>query len=113
HHGRARQSDRHPRGEPADRRQRGGDPGADRAVLGAAGVVHDADPHPGAAAGSGLRVPGRVKAAVLAGAALFLAALPALGFAAFYESLLYLVFFWVALATSWAILSGFSGYFSF
>src|SRR5262249_60731272 len=32
---------------------------------------------------------------------------------AFYESFLYLVFHWVALATSWTILSGFSGYFSF
>ena len=49
----------------------------------------------------------------MAGAALFLAALPLFGFAAFYESFLYLVFFWVALATSWTILSGFSGYFSF
>ncbi|MGE5146228.1 MAG: branched-chain amino acid ABC transporter permease, partial [Candidatus Eiseniibacteriota bacterium] len=49
----------------------------------------------------------------LGGAVLLLAALPLLGFAAFYESFLYLVFFWVALATSWAILSGFSGYFSF
>jgi ABC-type branched-subunit amino acid transport system ATPase component/ABC-type branched-subunit amino acid transport system permease subunit len=49
----------------------------------------------------------------LAGAALFLAAFPLFGFASFFESLLYLVFFWVALATSWTILSGFSGYFSF
>jgi branched-chain amino acid transport system permease protein len=32
---------------------------------------------------------------------------------AFFESFLYLVFLWVALATSWTILSGFSGYFSF
>ena len=32
---------------------------------------------------------------------------------AFYESFLYLVFHWVALATSWSILSGYSGYFSF
>jgi ABC-type branched-subunit amino acid transport system ATPase component/ABC-type branched-subunit amino acid transport system permease subunit len=50
---------------------------------------------------------------VVVGAALLLAALPLFGFAAFYESFLYLVFFWVALATSWTILSGFSGYFSF
>ena len=32
---------------------------------------------------------------------------------AFYESFLYLVFHWVVLATSWNILSGYSGYFSF
>ena len=32
---------------------------------------------------------------------------------AFVESLLYLIFFWIALATSWTILSGFSGYVSF
>jgi branched-chain amino acid transport system permease protein len=42
-----------------------------------------------------------------------LAALPALRLPAFYESFLYLVFFWIALATSWTILSGFTGYFSF
>ncbi|HEV8309762.1 MAG TPA: branched-chain amino acid ABC transporter ATP-binding protein/permease [Methylomirabilota bacterium] len=44
---------------------------------------------------------------------LALAVLPALKVPAFYESFLYLVFHWVALATSWTILSGFSGYFSF
>jgi branched-chain amino acid transport system permease protein len=38
---------------------------------------------------------------------------PFAGVPAFYESFLYLVFHWVALATSWSILSGFSGYFSF
>jgi branched-chain amino acid transport system permease protein len=42
-----------------------------------------------------------------------LALLPLLRVAAFYESLLYLVFYWVVLATSWNILSGFAGYFSF
>jgi len=42
-----------------------------------------------------------------------LAALPVAGLPAFYESFLYLMFYWVALATSWAILSGFAGYFSF
>jgi branched-chain amino acid transport system permease protein len=41
------------------------------------------------------------------------AALPALGAPPYFESLLYLVFFWIALATSWSLLSGFSGYFSF
>ena len=37
----------------------------------------------------------------------------ALGLPAFYESFLYLVLHWVVLATSWNILSGYSGYFSF
>ena len=39
--------------------------------------------------------------------------MPWLGLPAFYESLLYLVFHWIVLATSWNILSGYSGYFSF
>jgi branched-chain amino acid transport system permease protein len=42
-----------------------------------------------------------------------LALLPLLKVPAFYESLLYLVFYWVVLATSWNILSGYAGYFSF
>jgi branched-chain amino acid transport system permease protein len=46
-----------------------------------------------------------------AGAAL--AVVPFLGLPAFYESFLYLIFHWVVLATSWNILSGYSGYFSF
>ncbi|MBK9605730.1 MAG: branched-chain amino acid ABC transporter ATP-binding protein/permease [Betaproteobacteria bacterium] len=54
----------------------------------------------------------RVFAAILlAGAAL--ATLPLLGLPLFYESFLYLVFHWIILATSWNILSGYSGYFSF
>ena len=44
---------------------------------------------------------------------LALAAVPFLGLPAFYESFLYLIFHWVVLATSWTILSGYSGYFSF
>ena len=48
---------------------------------------------------------------VVSGAAL--AVLPLLKLPAFYESFLYLVFHWVVLATSWNILSGYSGYFSF
>jgi branched-chain amino acid transport system permease protein len=39
--------------------------------------------------------------------------IPFLGLPAFYESFLYLVFHWVVLATSWNLLSGYSGYFSF
>lgn len=42
-----------------------------------------------------------------------LALVPIVKLPAFYESFLYLVFFWIALATSWNILSGYSGYFSF
>jgi branched-chain amino acid transport system permease protein len=41
-----------------------------------------------------------------------LAVLPMARLPAFYDSFLYLVFFWVALSTSWALLSGFAGYFS-
>jgi ABC-type branched-subunit amino acid transport system ATPase component/ABC-type branched-subunit amino acid transport system permease subunit len=46
-------------------------------------------------------------------AVLALALVPALKLPAFYESFLYLVFFWISLATSWNILSGYAGYFSF
>jgi branched-chain amino acid transport system permease protein len=42
--------------------------------------------------------------------ALFL--VPNLHGPAFYESFLYLIFSWIALATSWSILSGYAGYFS-
>ncbi len=47
----------------------------------------------------------------MAGAAL--AVVPFLRLPAFYESFLYLVLHWIVLATSWNILSGYSGYFSF
>ena len=46
-------------------------------------------------------------------AVILLAALPLAEPAAFVESFLYLIFYWIALATSWAILCGYSGYFSF
>ena len=49
--------------------------------------------------------------AVLAGI-IVLALLPMAKLPAFYDSFLYLVFFWITLATSWALLSGFAGYFS-
>lgn len=51
----------------------------------------------------------RLVAALAVGA---FALLPTAGLPAFYDSFLYLVFFWVSLATSWALLSGFAGYFS-
>ncbi|RZL88017.1 MAG: branched-chain amino acid ABC transporter ATP-binding protein/permease [Variovorax sp.] len=46
-------------------------------------------------------------------AGIALAFVPQLGLPAFYDSLLYLMLHWVVLATSWNILSGYSGYFSF
>jgi branched-chain amino acid transport system permease protein len=46
-------------------------------------------------------------------AGLLFAAVPFLGLPAFYESFLYLVFSAIVMATSWNILSGYSGYFSF
>src|SRR5664279_3916670 len=42
-----------------------------------------------------------------------LAAVPLLGLPPFYETFLYLMFHWIVLATSWNILSGYSGYMSF
>jgi branched-chain amino acid transport system ATP-binding protein/branched-chain amino acid transport system permease protein len=39
--------------------------------------------------------------------------LPATSIPPFYIAFLYLVFFWVSMATSWTILSGFAGYWSF
>jgi branched-chain amino acid transport system permease protein len=42
-----------------------------------------------------------------------LGALATAGLPAFYESFLYMIFSWIALATSWALLSGYAGYFSF
>jgi branched-chain amino acid transport system permease protein len=57
-----------------------------------------------------MRVPA---AGWIAVAGLALAAVPFFRPPAFYESFLYLVFTWIVLATSWNILSGYSGYFSF
>jgi branched-chain amino acid transport system permease protein len=54
----------------------------------------------------------RVLIALAVGAAL-LAGVPLLKLPAFYETFLYLVLHWIVLATSWNILSGYSGYFSF
>ena len=54
----------------------------------------------------------RTPAAIVA-AAIALAFVPKLGLPAFYDSLLYLVLHWIVLATSWNILSGYTGYFSF
>ena len=54
----------------------------------------------------------RIPASILAAGAA-LAFVPALGLPAFYDSLLYLILHWIVLATSWNILSGYTGYFSF
>ena len=52
-------------------------------------------------------------AAGFAAVAIVLAAVPFLGLPAFYETFLYLLLHAIVLATSWNILSGYSGYFSF
>ncbi|MFM2068807.1 MAG: hypothetical protein RLZZ584_3716 [Pseudomonadota bacterium] len=54
----------------------------------------------------------RTPLAIVTVAAL-LAGVPHLGLPAFYDSLLYLILHWIVLATSWNILSGTTGYFSF
>ena len=54
----------------------------------------------------------RTPIAILA-VALALTLVPRLGLPAFYDSLLYLMLHWIVLATSWNILSGYTGYFSF
>ena len=60
-----------------------------------------------------MSAPARRVALGLAVAALGFAGLAAAGLPAFYESFLYLIFSWIALATSWSFLSGYAGYFSF
>jgi branched-chain amino acid transport system permease protein len=57
----------------------------------------------------------KLRAAPIAvlGAGVLLAVLPFLKLPAFYESFMYLALFWIVLATSWNILSGYGGYFSF
>jgi len=79
--------------------------------VGADRLVHAADRAPARPAGEDLK-PDRT----IVGIALVALALAALPFArppTFYESFLYLVFHWIVLATSWNLLSGYSGYFSF
>ncbi|HEX6137562.1 MAG TPA: branched-chain amino acid ABC transporter ATP-binding protein/permease [Casimicrobiaceae bacterium] len=79
--------------------------------MGADRLVHAADRAAAAASGTLLKVDRTLVAIIAAGLAL--AALPFLRPPAFYESFLYLVLHWIVLATSWNILSGYSGYFSF
>ena len=85
----------------------------DRPRVGPARLLHAAHPRAPAAPGSGVACDALAGPAALAAVGLGLLVLPAARPPAFYESFLYLVFHWVALATSWSILSGYSGYFSF
>jgi branched-chain amino acid transport system permease protein len=78
--------------------------GADRVVLAADRAV-------AAAPGPHLKLDRTLVGIGAAG--LLLAVVPFLHLPAFYESFAYLVFHWIVLATSWNILSGYSGYFSF
>src|SRR5437868_3670182 len=94
---------------PPHRDQRGAHHGDHGADLGAARVVHASHRHHPAAAGAVLM---RVGAGFI-GFAIVLAVVPFLGLPAFYETFLYLLLHAVVLATSWNILSGYSGYFSF
>ncbi|HVZ45637.1 MAG TPA: branched-chain amino acid ABC transporter ATP-binding protein/permease [Ramlibacter sp.] len=55
----------------------------------------------------------RTAPTALVAAGVVLATLPWLRLPAFYESFMYLALFWIALATSWNLLSGYGGYFSF
>jgi branched-chain amino acid transport system permease protein len=50
---------------------------------------------------------------IIIAAGIALAFVPKLGLPAYYDSLLYLMLHWIVLATSWNILSGYTGYFSF
>jgi branched-chain amino acid transport system permease protein len=79
--------------------------------VGADRLVHAADRAAAAAPGPILK-PDRTLVAI-AGAGCALASIPFLHLPAFYESFLYLVLHWIVLATSWNILCGYSGYFSF
>jgi ABC-type branched-subunit amino acid transport system permease subunit len=79
--------------------------------VGAHRVLHAAHRAAPAASGPNLKLDGTLAGIVAAGAAL--AVVPYLHLPAFYESFLYLVLHWIVLATSWNILSGYSGYFSF
>jgi branched-chain amino acid transport system permease protein len=74
-------------------------------------VVHAADRAAAPAPGTNLKLDRSIVAIVAAGAAL--ATIPFLPLPAFHASFLYLVLHWIVLATSWNILSGYSGYFSF
>jgi branched-chain amino acid transport system permease protein len=79
--------------------------------VGADRVIFAADRAAAAAPGSHLKLDRTLIGIAVAG--LLLAVVPFLHLPGFYESFLYLVFHWIVLATSWNILSGYPGYFSF
>ena len=60
-----------------------------------------------------MRASGGAVTVGLVAAAAVMGTLATVGLPAFYESFLYLIFSWIALATSWSLLSGYAGYFSF
>src|SRR6185503_15409531 len=93
------------------RRQRGGDDGVRLALVGADRLVLAADRATAAATGPDLKLDRTLVG--IAAAGLLLAIVPFLHLPAFYASFLYIVFHWIVLATSWNILSGYCGYFSF
>ena len=80
--------------------------------LGAGRVVLGADRHPAVGSGMAVNAARDLPKAAAAAAIVALAFLPMAQLPAFYESFIYLIFFWVSLSTSWALLSGFAGYFS-
>src|SRR6267154_1465324 len=80
--------------------------------LGAGRIVLRADRHPAVGSGVAMTTAQGLPKLVAALAIVAFALLPTAGLPAFYDSFFYLVFFWVSLSTSWALLSGFAGYFS-
>src|SRR6185503_11893884 len=107
--GRPRPADRPAGGRHRHRRQRSAHHGDHQSDLGAARVVLPIDRDPALAA---VEVLMKTKL-ILAVIAAALIALPYLGLPAFYESFGYLLLHAIVLATSWNLLSGYSGYFSF
>src|SRR5207237_4645854 len=99
-------------GRHAGRCQRVGRPGGAEPGLVAGRVVLDPDRDPVVGSGMAMNATRDLPrlAAVLAIGVV--AVLPMARLPAFYDSFLYLVFFWISLSTSWALLSGFAGYFS-
>ena len=87
-------------------------PGGPEPGLVAGRVVLDADRDPAVGSGMAMNAAATCPKLVAVLAIGVFALLPMARLPAFYDSFLYLVFFWVSLSTSWALLSGFAGYFS-
>src|SRR5262249_24324568 len=112
-HRRPRQSDRSAARRTPDRCHRIRHDGDRHARMGSARLVFRPDLSADPEAGSRVSDRRRSVVALILTLGLSASMLPAFGLPAFYESFLYLVFSWIALATSWSILSGYAGYFSF